>query len=397
MNRRFRPTYKRPTDAYRLFKVFLFCIVCAIFVFIIAFVLIPLIFPSLYESAHKETASTGEALPTPKAVHLKTPTPLKAIYMTSWVAGTRNRRNALIQLIDTTEINAVVIDIKDYSGKISFEVSDPKLKELGASEVRISDIKEFLALLHEKGIYTIGRVAVFQDPHLMSVRPDLAVKKSSAKEEVWKDYKGISWIDAGSREAWKYAVLIAREAYSLGFDEINFDYIRFPSDGNMRDIHYPISDGREKRQVMREFFAFLRKALPQNKPVISADFFGMTTTNTDDLNIGQVLEDALPYFDYISPMVYPSHYPTNFIGIKNPASKPYEVIKYSLDKAFTRASTTPKKIRPWLQDFDLGADYTPEMVRSEIQAVYDSGFDSWMLWSPSNTYTEGALEKSLSD
>ncbi|MEK9201846.1 MAG: putative glycoside hydrolase, partial [Patescibacteria group bacterium] len=125
--------------------------------------------------------------------------------------------------------------------------------------------------------------------------------------------------------------------------------------------------------------------------VISADLFGMTTTNTDDLNIGQVLERTLPYFDYIAPMVYPSHYPKTFLGFSNPAEKPYEVIKYSLDSAVTRASTTPQKIRPWLQDFDLGAVYTKEMVRAQIQATYDAGLTSWMLWDAANTYTRGAL------
>ena len=195
-----------------------------------------------------------------------------------------------------------------------------------------------------------------------------------------------------------YAVVLAREAYSIGFDEINFDYIRFPSDGDMADIYFPFSEqfihqdtGWGKAGVLRGFFSYLKRELKKDSITISADLFGMTTTNKDDLNIGQVLEDALPNFDYIAPMVYPSHYPPTFIGFANPAEKPYEVVKYSMDEAVRRASTTPLKLRPWLQDFDLGAVYTPEMVRAQIQAVYDSGLTSWMLWDAANTYTQGAL------
>jgi hypothetical protein len=146
-----------------------------------------------------------------------------------------------------------------------------------------------------------------------------------------------------------------------------------------------------KTEVLDSFFRYLSENLRPLGIPISADFFGMTTTNRDDLRIGQVLEVGMTHFDFVSPMVYPSHYPDNFIGIQNPAAEPYRVIRYSMDKAFARASTTPQKIRPWLQDFDLGANYTPEMVRAEIQAVYDSGFTSWMLWDPANKYTQDAL------
>jgi hypothetical protein len=159
----------------------------------------------------------------------------------------------------------------------------------------------------------------------------------------------------GAEEYWKYIVSIGKEAYSVGFDELNFDYIRFPSDGNMKDISYPWSKTQKKSEVLESFFVYLEKNMRPTGAVISADLFGMTTTNSDDLNIGQVLEKALPHFDYIAPMVYPSHYPTGFMGFANPANKPYEVVKYSMDKAVLRASTTPNKLRPWLQDFNLGA------------------------------------------
>ncbi len=348
----------------------------------------------------------------PEVAHIKTPEPLKAIYMTSWVAGTRSIREKLVKIIDETEINALVIDIKDYTGQNAL------------TDGRMPDIKEFIESLHEKNVYVIGRIAVFQDPLFVKERPDLAVKRAS-DGEVWKDRKGISWLDAAAKEAWERAADLARESYALGFDEINFDYIRFPSDGNMEDIAYPFYDKTTttKPEVLRQFFAYLDKELSDIPLPISADLFGLTTSAKDDLGIGQILEDAAPYFDYIAPMVYPSHFAAGFEGLKNPAANPYEVIKYSMDEAVkklnppdplpaasatatsSQATTTlqvkpkpkynPLKLRPWLQDFDLGADYTADMVRAQIQATYDAGLTSWMLWDPSNKYTKEALEPAL--
>lgn len=333
--------------------------------------------------------------------YVETPDQVKGIYMTSWVAGTPSLRNGLVKLIDETEINTLVIDIKDYTGKIVFPIEDPKLKSYGAEEVRVRDIREFIETLHSKGVYVVGRVAVFQDPYFVKIRPDLAVK-NKAGTEVWKDRKGLSWIDPASREYWDYIVLLAEESRKVGFDEINFDYIRFPSDGNMQDISYPWSSTTPKTVVMEGFFKYLNQKLVENsistdRLKISADLFGMVTTAKDDMGIGQLLEIALPYFDYIMPMVYPSHYPPTYQGYKNPAQYPYEIIKYDMSSAITRAklaSTSPDKLRPWLQDFNLGAVYDATKVRAQIQATYDAGLDSWILWSPSNKYTKGALEQS---
>ena len=325
--------------------------------------------------------------------HIQTPDAVKAVYMTSFVAGDIKARGRVVSLIEETELNSVVIDIKDYTGRVSFETQSPYIQSLGSSEKRVLDIVDFIDELHKKNIYVIGRISAFQDSFLVKKRPDLAVKRKSDKE-TWKDYKGVSWIDPGAEEMWEYLVLIGKEAYAVGFDELNFDYIRFPSDGNMSDIFYPSSGVREKREVIRSFFSFLEENLRPTGVFLSADLFGMTTTNKDDLNIGQVLEYALPYFDYIDPMVYPSHYPPNFNGYADPNKYPYEVVKFSMDKAVARAiaaSTTPDKLRPWLQDFDYGGNYDIAEVKAQIKATYDSGLDSWMLWSPSNVYTRGAL------
>ena len=351
-------------------------------------------FPTIYDvSKNIPLVSQAQSIPQkPQVTHLKTPPVVKGIYMTSWVAGDKNLREKLVKLIDETELNAVVIDVKDYTGRVFLDPGDePILLAASSTELRMPDIKDFIKELHDKNIYVIARISTFQDAFIVKKRPDLAVKATNTKD-VWKDFKGISWIDPGAQDFWDYILAVSRVTYDNGFDELNFDYIRFPSDGNMTDIYYPYSDGQVKADVIENFFAYLSANLKKDADIpLSADLFGMTTTNPDDLNIGQVLERAVPYFDYIDPMVYPSHYPTNFMGFKNPAEKPYEVVRYSLDHAVNRASTTPLKFRPWLQDFNLGAIYTADMVKLQIQATYDAGLTSWIFWNASNKYTKDAF------
>ena len=331
--------------------------------------------------------------------HIGTPKPLKSVYMSSWAAGSNSFRQKILKILDETEINAIVIDVKDYTGRISFEVVDPAFKEIGSVENRIPDIIEFIDLLHKRNVYVIGRISSFQDPYMTKKRPDLAVKKMSNKEQVWKDKKGISWIDAGSKDFWDYIVAIGKEAYSVGFDELNFDYIRFPSDGDIKNIYYPFSEGKIKADVLKEFFGYLSQNLKSTGAILSADLFGMIMTNDDDLGIGQILENTVPYFDYVTPMVYPSHFSPTWNGFKNPASVPYDVVKISIGRGVERLKMIgedPLKLRPWLQDFNLGATYTAPLVRAQIQATYDVGLSSWMLWDPKNVYTFEALEKEAS-
>ena len=338
------------------------------------------------------SGSIADAVPEIVVTHIPTPDPLKAVYMSSWAAGNQKFRNHLFDLIEKTEINAVVIDIKDYTGRISFIVQDPKLIKIGSAQNRIPDIKKFIADLHDKNVYVIGRISSFQDSFLINVYPDSAVKNKEGK--VWQDYKGVKWLDAGAVPVWEYLVAIGREAYSVGFDELNFDYIRYPSDGDMKDIVYPWSGDKPRREVMKSFFAYLREQFATSSIPLSVDLFGLTTSASGDLGIGQNLEDALMYFDYVAPMVYPSHFGKGFIGFPKPAEKPYEIIKYSMDRAIEKASIieiNSGKIRPWLQAFDLGAVYTPALVRAQIQASYDSGLTSWMLWNAGSVYNKDAL------
>ncbi len=332
------------------------------------------------------------------------PAIIKAVYATGWTAGSAKQMDRLIGLIDRTELNAIVIDVKDYTGALSYTTSFEPARAAGAVEKRIARPNALIKRLHDRDIYVIARVSVFQDQRLPVAWPDLALMSSSTGS-VWKDHRGLMWVDPASRDGWAYNVGVAREALERGFDEINFDYIRFPSDGNLNDVRFPAWDETTPpREVIASFWRFLRSELPDAR--LSADVFGLTTVARDDLGIGQQFEDTLPSFDAVAPMVYPSHYAGGSFGYAKPAQNPYAVVYESVASALTRmsafdrATTTPPlraTLRPWLQDFDLGATYTADMVRAQIQAVSDAAsttpelVSGWMLWDPENRYTEEAL------
>lgn len=342
---------------------------------------------------------TGSLASTDKAQKLSSPpSPIKGIYVTSWVAGTASRISEIIKLVDETELNAVVIDVKDYSGKLSFKTDIALAEEIGAhNEIRIKDIDSLINRLHSKNIYVIGRIQVFQDPTLANARSDLAIK-DKLTGGVWRDNKGIAWLDPASREVWDYSLAIAREMNDRGFDEVNLDYIRFPSDGPLETMSFPFWDEITPRyDIIRSFFEYIRQETKKDKIVLSADIFGMAAWRAMDfaydLNIGQRMVDALPNFDVIAPMVYPSHYGA-VTGYENPAFHPYEIVFTSLENTQKLIATTTgavAEIRPWLQDFDIGKEYTAADVRAQIQATYDAGFESWLLWNASNRYTREAL------
>lgn len=335
---------------------------------------------------------------------------IKAIYLTGWSAGAESRINYLIDLVKTTEINAVVIDVKDFSGYVSYDMAVPEVEKYKAEKRKIPNIDLLIKRLHENGIYVIARITVFQDPVLAQARPDLAIHSQPELLSsistlflslLWLDNYGLSWVDPAAKEVWDYNIAISKDAIKHGFDELNFDYIRFPSDGDLQNMSFPFWNGTTpKHIIIKDFFKYLRQELPDIK--ISADLFGLSTVGMDDLGIGQIIENAYKYFDYVSPMVYPSHYSDGFLGFQNPAEHPYEVIKYSMETALKRLlvyeqlqESNNVKLRPWLQDFDLGADYDAEMVRSEIKAVYDATgdrFSGFMLWNPSNFYTKEAFK-----
>jgi len=316
----------------------------------------------------------------------------KGIYLTAYTAGAKARRQDLVDLIEKTELNSIVIDLKDYSGKVFFNTHTPLAKEISSEEIRIPDLALWLKHLKRRGIYTIARIVVFQDPYLAFKKPEIALKAQGGG--LWRDWKGLSWVDPTQKLVWDYNLDLAKEAAKLGFDEVNFDYIRFPSDGNIKQIVYANLNNTSyegKAKVMAEFYKYVKETLAFYPVLTSADLFGMVLWRSDGLNIGQRFEDAVDNFDYICPMVYPSHYPSGFEGFSNPAEHPYEVIYRSLVRAKDALSDSPTKLRPWLQAFDLGAVYTPEMIKSQIQATDDANGFGWLLWNASNRYTTSGL------
>lgn len=377
-----------------------------IIIFILVFLVLYLTLPFVSTTSYiAETKRAGDGVAPEKekpfvATHVETPNALKAIYMTACVAGTPSWREKMAEMISSTELNSVVIDIKDYSGTISF--IDPSLQGDDVSGCRVKDMRDYVARLHGDNIYVIGRVTVFQDPYYAKSHPELAVK-SKATGGMWKDKKGLPFIDVGAKPYWDHIIKIAKVSYALGFDEINFDYIRYPSDGNMADAKYTWTVGTStKADMVENFFSYLHKELKDTGMKTSADLFGLVTVAQDDLGIGQVLERALPYFDYVYPMVYPSHFATGSGGFTKPAENPYGIILYSMaggiekEKQWNisngRATSTPSKLRPWLQDFDLGATYGVAEVQAQMKATYDVGLNGWLLWDAGNKYTPAALK-----
>ena len=324
--------------------------------------------------------------------HISIPTPLHAIYISSYSAGSKAAMNRINPIFATSSINAVVIDIKDATGRLSYLPTDPYLVSTGVGTARIPNIKSLIESLHQKGIYVIGRVTVFQDPYYAGLNPEEAFKNSETGE-MWKDYKGIAWLRPNSEKVWQYAVTIARDAYAQGFDEINMDYVRFPSDGNLSLLD-KTSFTKSRLLTMQDFFMYLDKELRQVDHIpLSADLFGLTMSARDDLGIGQTLAIAAPYVDYIAPMIYPSHFAAGTYGIPLPAAAPGDIISRSLadgSAKLAKLGIPKEKLRPWLQDFSIGGViYTQEMVRAQIEASEALGVNSWMIWNPGNRYTAG--------
>ena len=333
----------------------------------------------------------------------KYPSYIKGVYLTSWTASDQRRIDYFIDLVNTTELNAVIIDIKEVDGKIAFDTQSPLIDELGTEEVMIHNLNQLIDKFHKENIYAIARIVVFKDKVLPKIKPEWALKDKQGG--VWHDWAGRIWLNPTSKEVWDYHIELAKGAVRAGFDEINFDYIRFPSDGDISQIDYSQFGNLArnsasynevpKAELMEEFFKYLSQELKPTGAFLSADLFGLTLWNegNNDMNIGQILELALPYFDFICPMVYPSHYPDGFENFSNPAAYPYEIIKINLEKGQKRLIEGGAKIRPWLQDFDMGAIYDKRMINLQKQAVYDTDSYGWMLWNSSNRYTEEALER----
>ncbi len=315
---------------------------------------------------------------------------VRGIHLTSWVAGSKRLRSSINSLFEETELNTAVIAIKEYKGEV-YVSGVKEVNELGNFVNAIPDLKEYLEELKSKGVFTSARIVVFKDDKTAKEKPAWAVKTPDG--EVWQDRKGISWSDPYNKDVWDYNIKIAERAAVLGFDEIQFDYIRFPSDGNTRNCRYSVR--HSSISAIGALQGFLKEAHRRLKPLgvdISICVFGLTTTANHDMGIGQRIVEMSEVIDAVCPMVYPSHYNKGEYGIDNPNAHPYETVYISISGASRRLGDMKKKLRPYLQDFSLGHKYGPKEVRAQIQACYDSGVYQWLLWSPGCKYTKDALQ-----
>lgn len=324
------------------------------------------------------TASLVPALsPLPPAAPVRTmPAQVKAVYATSYTAH-GPLMASLRKLLRDTELNAIVINTKEPSG--------PKLD---------SALEKLVGELHQEGVWVIGRQVMFQDDDLTQQQPALALK--TANGHLWHDSGGRTWVDPASQDVWQHNLGIAKQTLALGFDEINLDYVRFPTDGNVKAIVYPAwSSAVSKEDTIASFAAWFHHELRVVYPnaILSADVFGYSFLKDNDVGMGQRISKLAPNLDVLAPMIYPSHYTSGNFGFKNPAEHPYEVAYQTLEHGKPLLKNAPHtQVRPWFQDFNLGARYTADMVRAQFKALTESGYhDGWMLWNPHNVYTSGAL------
>lgn len=345
------------------------------------------------------SSDPASSLPEPPSVpdrRFSRPDAVRGLYINAWGAGSRKRSDALIDLATRTEINALVIDIKDATGYLSHRSELPLARDIGATgEIRIRDLPGLLDRLQAAGVYPIARIVVTKDPLLVKARPQWAARDTSGG--VWIDQKGISWLNPFEKNVWQYHVDLAREVALMGFPEIQWDYVRFPDAPRkyMDRAHFPGSQGRTRAEGIREFLQFSQDALSDLDVHVTADVFGITTTLTNDVGIGQLWEQFIDVVDVALPMVYPSHYYAGSYGYRSPNAYPYEVVGAAMRDALRRSDSVEGAgaIRPWLQDFTLGApSYGAPEVRAQILATHDVGIREWILWNPGSRYTEEALE-----
>ena len=330
-----------------------------------------------------------------KTVHFPLPSEVRGVYITASTASSFNNFTALLAKVKAKGANTIVLDVKASGGALAFEPTSSALKAEAPVKILIADLDRLVASVHDNGFYLIARFPVFEDPAFAGKNPTLALHQTGGG--LWHDAHGLAWLDPSAQAAWKYTADIAKELYARGFDEVQFDYVRFATDGSTSKIVYPSYDPKREnmRSVIGRFFAYMDNELRGAGIPISVDVFGFTTWHQTDLGIGQWYADALSHFDFVSAMVYPSHYPAGTLHFKNPAEHPYEIVVDSLKKGgevVTRLSADPTHPhlatqRPWIQAFNMGAVYTPAMITAQIKAARDAGSSGFLLWNAANNYS----------
>jgi hypothetical protein len=331
----------------------------------------------------------------PLEVVLKTQV-IKAAYLTYYGVLDRGIRTRVFDLVDKTELNAVVIDVKGDRGWILYKTEVPAALAVGAQGPAVyKDFDAVLAGLKARGVYTIARIVTFKDNVLATARPDLAIVDARTGKP-WMDNENLAWVDPFREETWAYNIAIAQEAVRKGFDEVQFDYVRFPTDGKLSAAKYSKPNTKDTRlPTIAAFLARARKEIGPLGAFVAADVFGYTAFNENDTDIGQRVEELAANLDYICPMVYPSGYHKGIPGYRNPVENSYQVVHESVRLTRKRSAHTVVRVRPWLQDFkDYAFDrriFGVTEVKAQIKGADDAGGSGWMLWNPKNDYTGAAL------
>ncbi len=329
----------------------------------------------------------------------------KGIYVNTAYLGRGNYPtiDELITLIDETELNAMVIDIKDDVGSILFDAKHPLVNEIGSETVYIKDLPAFVAKLKEHDIYCIARIVCFKDQVATKKNPKIAVRNHDGS--IYVDREGERWLNPYDEKAWEYLVEIAKEAAEAGFDEINFDYLRTSASGSFTQADFGgLNEGKTKIDAITGFVKYACRELKPMGVFVSGDVFGTIINSVaDGESIGQSYVGLSRYLDYICPMVYPSHYSFGYGGLKYPDTKPFQLMLMEMKSSVKKLSVIEEgefkaEVRPWVQDFTasyLGAGryatYGPQEIRSQISAVYSVGYDEWLLWNAGMFFTEGGL------
>ena len=320
---------------------------------------------------------------------------VKSLYANLGVLGEPDRWNALLDMADRTEINAIVIDVKQDN--IYYDTQVPFFQSIPGMVTPVLDMQSILNDMHERNLYAIARMVVFKDPLVAEARPDLSVKTEGTNEP-WLDMNGTPWVNAFYPELWEANADLAEELIKMGFDEVQYDYIRFPSDGDLKTSDF----GNEytealRREAITSAVALGAQRVHEAGGVFSIDLFPIIALMGDDQGIGQTLQDLTPLVDYVSLMIYPSHYERGNIPVDgHPNDFPAETVTYTLQRSQEVVPGTIKKMRPWLQDFDYPLEgytpYGPDRVRAQIDAAEAMGVSGWILWNAAGQFQEEALK-----
>lgn len=327
------------------------------------------------------------------------PVKVKGIYVSGPVAGIE-KMDSLIDLVDCTELNAMVIDIKNDEGKVTYKMESEQVKSIDAGVRYIPDIDALVSKCKDRDIYLIARIVAFRDPYLAERKPEWAVHTKDGA--VFRDKSGMAWVNPYNREVWDYLAEIAAQAAAVGFDEIQFDYIRFSTDILEEEVDYgPESERVDKIGIITEFTGYMYDKLAPLGVYVAADVFGTVIDNEIDQKIvGQDYVKMAQHLDYICPMVYPSHYHNGAYGISVPDAEPYRTIfeasSASGQQLGTVAEENRARVRMWLQSFTASwvpghISYGREQIRAQMKGAYDAGYGEWILWNAAVNYQPEAF------